>query len=98
MSEAIPFVWSDAWLLHAILVAAKEDEATLEDVIGAADFLNHAILTFDEIDGGVARLSRAGLITAQNARFQVMPALGELRQRLTKLSLQEATDALLKEL
>jgi hypothetical protein len=98
MSKAIPFVWSDAWILHAILLAAKDDEATLEDVIGAADGINHAILTFDEIDGGVARLSRAGLIAVRNARFQVLPALAGLRQRVTKLSVRQAADALEKEL
>jgi hypothetical protein len=98
MSEAIPFASSDAWLLHAVLLAAKEGEAALDEVVGTADMIQHAMLTFDEIDGGVARLSRAGLLAIKDKRFQLSPAAAALGRRLAKLSLREAGDALRREL
>jgi hypothetical protein len=46
-------------------------EATLEDVVGTADMINHAMLTFEELDGGIARLTRAGLVTLVGKRLQL---------------------------
>lgn len=97
-SEAIPFASSDAWLLHAVLLAAKEGEAALDGVVGAADMIQHAMLTFDEIDGGVARLSRAGLVTIKEKRFHLSPAARAIGGRLARLPLQEAGDALRRDL
>ena len=36
------FLWSDAWLLQAIGLAAYRGPATLAEIIGAADAVNHA--------------------------------------------------------
>lgn len=74
--------WSDAWLLHAVIIAAPGGTAELARVIGAADFLNHAILTFDELRGGVERLARGGWITLEDGRLGATP---RARQRYDTL-------------
>ena len=66
---ATRFLWSDAWLLQAILYASREGPAPLPMVIGAADFINHAILTCEELSGGLARLSLEGLVAVSPAGF-----------------------------
>jgi hypothetical protein len=57
-------LWSDAWVLLASLWAMKEDSqaAALEDVIAAADVINHAIVTFEEMEGALARLTAGGFL------------------------------------
>ncbi len=61
------FQWSDAWLLLAIGMTAKGRSATLSEVIGAADGINHAIMTHAEVDQGIERLQAARLIEASPA-------------------------------
>ena len=98
MSESIPLTSSDGWLLHAILLAAHDGQATLEGLVGAADMINHAMLTFDEIDGGLARLSAAGLVSTGDKRVQITATAAEMQARVAKLSLRKATETLRAEL
>lgn len=61
---------SDAWLLCSIgLVCWKGRSARLEDILEASDAVNHAILTHGELDGGLARLIRAGHVVATATGF-----------------------------
>lgn len=61
---------SDAWLLCSIgLVCWKGRSARIEDILEAGDAVNHAILTHGELDGGLARLIRAGHVVATPAGF-----------------------------
>lgn len=69
MTQASKHPWSDAWLLHAVIITAQDGGAELAEVIGAADFLNHAILTCDEINGGVERLVQGGWIRLEDGRL-----------------------------
>jgi hypothetical protein len=55
------FQWSDAWLMLAVGVVG-ESPAPLTRVLGAADGLQHAILTREELNGAIARLCRAGYL------------------------------------
>lgn len=72
---SIPYVWSDAWLLLSVLLAGSTGAgATLEDIVAAGDAINHAIFTFYEIDGGLARLLAGGLVRIHGER--VSPTLG----------------------
>jgi hypothetical protein len=61
--SATPFQWSDAWLLLAIGFAASQRAASLGSVIATADGIQHAVITRDELNGGIGRLERAGYIT-----------------------------------
>ena len=53
---------SDAWLLLATIYAAQEKPASLEDVIAAADYIQHDIVTFEEMEGALGRLSSGGYL------------------------------------
>ena len=98
MSDEIPFAWTDAWLLHAILISIRDGEAPLDVVISAADGIQHAMLTFDEIDGGIARLSRGGFIEVRGNRFHLTAAGAELRRRIESLSVRKAEQTVRKQL
>jgi hypothetical protein len=67
------FSSSDAWLLTSIYGASLGGEPTLSRVIGIGDFINHAIFTLSEINGGTGRLIRAGLITFDGTNYSLTP-------------------------
>jgi hypothetical protein len=61
--------WSDAWFLLATIYAGQQKWASLADVIAAADYINHAVLVFEEVEGALARLSSEGYITFSNGQL-----------------------------
>src|SRR4051812_33500997 len=65
---SIPYACSDPWLLLSILVAGAADGATLDGIISVGDAINHAVFTFHEIDGGLARLVAGGLVRIDGMR------------------------------
>src|SRR5262245_53374580 len=65
------YLWSDAWLLQAIVLATQRGPATLAQVIAAADVVNHALLTADELHGGFARLTAGGFVAEAEERFTI---------------------------
>ncbi|MHB8523320.1 MAG: hypothetical protein ACYDH9_21550 [Limisphaerales bacterium] len=67
------YVWSDAWLLTAIYGASLEGETTLARVIGLGDFSNHSIFTLSELNGGLSRLQRGGLIRIETGHYPLTP-------------------------
>ena len=89
----IPFVWSDAWLLLTIVLAGRERAASLQDVVGTGDAINHAIFTFDEIDGGTARLQQAGLIMVSEQHFRPTDTAVALFDGVSEEGLYETMDA-----
>ena len=60
---------SDAWMFLSVAYSAQDGPATLEDFYAAADHINCAIPTHDEIQGGINRLATAGLLQVQDDRF-----------------------------
>ena len=56
------FVGSDVWVLLALLYAQKP--APRERIRSAGDYINHAVMSDAELDGGLARLSVAGLVSS----------------------------------
>lgn len=63
------FLSTDAWVLTSIYGAALGGEATLARVIGTGDFINHAIFTLHELNGGLRRLEEAGYITVEGEEY-----------------------------
>ena len=62
------FLWSDVWVLQAVIAATSQASPfSLDTLIATADAINHAVLTREELNGALARLSRAGYITASAA-------------------------------
>jgi hypothetical protein len=62
------FRWSDAWLLLAIGYSNEKGESSLARVIGVADAIQHAVLTWEEVDGGLFRLGKAGYVTVLDGK------------------------------
>lgn len=61
------FVSSDAWLLLSIIYSGEP--ADRERLRSVGDFINHAIFTNEELDGGLARLQRAGHVYVQSNKY-----------------------------
>ena len=78
--------WSDAWLLLAIVHASANDEANIEGITDAADGINHAVLTQEELAGGLSRLPTAGLIREEDGTFFPLPPVERALSRTTILS------------
>jgi hypothetical protein len=79
------FLWSDSWLLAAIQGASSGGERpTLARIIAVGDSLNHAIFTTSEINGGVSRLSRAGLVQIEGEAFILTAAGTEITREQQK--------------
>ena len=65
------FLWSDAWLLQA---TAHAESAALWSVLFAGDMINKAMFTSQELNGGIGRLSRAGLLTYASGELSLTDA------------------------
>ena len=88
------YLWSDAWLLQAIALAARERRATLAQVIASADAVNHALPTSDELHGGLSRLTAGGFVHEIEDRFDLtnlVPA--EIRSIILESGWQEGRQA-----
>ena len=75
------FRWSDAWVLLSVVCAAEQsqnrDFARIEDVIACGDAINHAIFNYDELNGGLNRLTDAGEVLRSGDLFGPSPSLHE---------------------
>ena len=60
--------WSDAWVLAAVDWAADAD---LAKIIAAADAINHAIPTTDEVEHAIRFLGAAGLVRYSDNSLQL---------------------------
>jgi len=71
---------SDAWVFAAISADGSGRPCTLRELIGVADYINHAVLAEDEFTAAVGRLVAAGLIEADARadRYRATPAGIEL--------------------
>lgn len=82
------FAPSDAWILAAIFLATgNRSKTSLVDIIGYGDAINHAILTYEELAGGLVRLASAGMISGLDSQFQVQGIAESWRQTLNERSL-----------
>jgi hypothetical protein len=62
------WTWVDAWLLAA--TADSRRGCSLSELIGAADAINHAIPTRDELAASLGSLRAAGLVEQTEGRFR----------------------------
>lgn len=53
----------------SIAYSAQDRPATLDELYAAADHINCAIPTHEEIQGGINRLASAGLVRVEEGRF-----------------------------
>jgi hypothetical protein len=75
--------FSDAWFLESLGWTSRDERsgATLVGLISTADYINHAVLTREEIESAVNKLRSAGLLELTEDRFLITPAGAELRER-----------------
>lgn len=57
-----PLTRSDAWILAALCDERRMGPIRVRDLLYSADWLNRAILSFDELSFGLPRLQSAGLV------------------------------------
>src|ERR1039457_6872201 len=75
-TEHSPFIWSDAWLLTAVLYTAQPaSSAKLADIIACGDGINHAIFTRGELETGFSRLIDAGYVVRDDSGFSPTAAV-----------------------
>ncbi len=60
-----------AWVLMAIVFGAGEKQASLDSIISAADYVNHAIIKYDEINEGIIFLLRKEIISREEAGYKL---------------------------
>jgi hypothetical protein len=72
--------WNDAWILTATSLVHKKGGATLAEIMGAADLVNHAIPTAGELSHAFSRLVDCGIVQVRNDRY----LLPRNRQRALK--------------
>lgn len=73
MANSSSFTSSDTWVLLAAVYGGAEKGADLDAIISAGDYINHAILSYEELDGGLARLQAANLIEERNGLYFLTP-------------------------
>jgi hypothetical protein len=64
---------ADAWIFLSVAAASADGPATLPDVIGAADMINHEIPLPEEIVGALNRLMFADLVSVNGSQFSLTP-------------------------
>ena len=94
------FLWSDAWLLQAIALASRKEPATLADLLAAADAVNHALPTSEELHGALSRLGVGGFVEKVDDRFRLTSRVpAEIRNAMSEggwLRGRDAASALLE--
>ena len=69
------WVWSDAWVLWSI-AAGSSTSTSLRQLISAADYVNHAVPTYDEVAGALGRLLAAGCIERAGRGYRSSDSIG----------------------
>lgn len=89
------FVWSDAWVLLSVIYAQKP--ADRERITATGDYLNHAIMTQDELEGGLRRLSAAGYVSEESTGCVLGSAGAVVAAAVKRAGADSQTWALLEE-
>jgi len=71
----MPFVMSsettNSWIFLAVAMASGKSPPTLNDIIGAADGINHAIPTHKELQSAFDWLTQQGLILKEGKKYRI---------------------------
>jgi hypothetical protein len=74
---------SDSWVLLSICACGSKG-ATLGNIIAVGDYINKAIMTKDELFGGLKRLHKAGLIFQKKDRYEPAPRVSAAYKKIEK--------------
>jgi hypothetical protein len=76
------FESSDAWMFLSVAYSAQNGLGSLDAFYGAADHINCAIPTREEIEGGINRLASVGLVRVEDGAFALTDAGRQLFERV----------------
>lgn len=97
--DAPTLTWSDVWLLRAVHAFHGRDEGpAIEDILAAADGINHAVMTYAELTGGVHRLEAAGLLARAGEVLTPTAEAERLFHKHRRLGAHRLPEALKKDL
>ncbi|MBN2115299.1 MAG: hypothetical protein JW730_01925 [Anaerolineales bacterium] len=60
-----------AWVLMAVVFGGGEKQASIESIISAADYVNHAIIKYDELFGGIHFLLQKEIIYRSGSNYKL---------------------------
>jgi len=88
--NAIPeWTFNDGWILMSVFLTQGVNGASLDEVLGAADVMNHAIPTSGELSRALTRLASRGILTEEGDRFRIfathLPSIAEANQGKSEL-------------
>lgn len=92
--ETSHFRWSDAWLFLAIGYANEKGESSLARVIGVADAIQHSVLNWEEVDGGLFRLGAAGYVIVRGGKVSLTQQGRTVLEGLQKKTVLDRQDEL----
>lgn len=75
--------WEDSWILLALLLSSRERQlCNLEHIIAAADYINHALPSLNELHGALNRLASGRLIGSRRGGYIVTDRARELLSKV----------------
>lgn len=91
--------WADVWILQAIHMASVSGRApSLEDIIATADAINHAIVTFEEFNNAVYKLTNDGLLSITKEGLVLTDTAKALFSRYSRQSYLKQKESICKSL
>ncbi|QDV50974.1 hypothetical protein [Gimesia fumaroli] len=75
------WTWTDGWILMSVYAANQKTDGALSDIIGAADALNHAIPTEQELSTALTKLAQHGVITCNENQIRLTSGFLESIER-----------------
>lgn len=92
--ETTGFTWTDALVLLVVCLGSEPVGLSIRGVIAAGDYLNHAILTYAELNGALARLTALELVAVDRKHYRPTALATRLlvNARSRRLSLAAVTD------
>jgi len=71
MTANANWTFTDGWILMSVYLTHGEEGASLDEMLGAADAMNHAIPTTNELSGSLTRLAKCGVVTQVDNRIRI---------------------------
>ncbi len=80
----LAFTSTDAWIMLSLLLGPAEKGLTLRDLIAAADYVNHAVPTYDELSDALRHLRQAGYVIKQADHYCATLAIRSYYAQVTR--------------
>jgi hypothetical protein len=77
------FTSTDAWIMFSLLFGSAENGSTLRALIATADYINHAVPTYDELSESLQHLMQAGYVIKRADRYCATPAIRSYYEQAT---------------